>query len=67
MRQALLRDPTYKPALDAARAAALMRVIESPIDGELLTAANEEELRAAVRRHYQEHKPTPSPPTRRST
>jgi hypothetical protein len=34
-----------------------MRVIESPIDGELITAANDEELRAAVRRHYQENKP----------
>ncbi|HEX4625642.1 MAG TPA: hypothetical protein VH231_14405 [Solirubrobacteraceae bacterium] len=38
-----------------------MRVIESPIDGELLTAANEEELRVAVRRHYQEHKPDAVP------
>jgi hypothetical protein len=38
-----------------------MRVIESPIDGELITAANDEELRAAVRRHYQENKPDSLP------
>ena len=38
-----------------------MRVIESPIDGELITAANDEELRSAVRRHYQEHKPDAVP------
>ena len=38
-----------------------MRVIESPIDGELITAANDEELRAALRRHYQEVKPDSVP------
>ena len=58
--------PAARPDLQAGAGrgacnAALMRVIESPIDGELLTAANEEELRAAVRRHYQEHKPDAVP------
>ena len=38
-----------------------MRVIESPIDGELITAANDDELRAAVRRHYQANKPDAVP------
>jgi hypothetical protein len=38
-----------------------MRVIESPIDGELITAANDDELREAVRRHYQENKPDAVP------
>jgi hypothetical protein len=38
-----------------------MRVIESPIDGELITAANDEELRAAVRRHYELNKPEAVP------
>jgi len=38
-----------------------MRVIESPISGELITAANDDELRAAVRRHYEEHQPESVP------
>jgi hypothetical protein len=38
-----------------------MRVIESPIDGELITAANDDELRAAIRRHYELHKPEAVP------
>ena len=38
-----------------------MRVIESPIDGELITAANDEELREAVRRHFEQNKPDAVP------
>jgi hypothetical protein len=38
-----------------------MRVLESPIDGELITAANDDELRAAIRRHYELNKPEAVP------
>jgi hypothetical protein len=37
-----------------------MRVIESPMDGELVGAANDEELVRALLRHYErEHPDTP--------
>ena len=34
-----------------------MRVIESPVDGEVVSAATDEELIAALRRHIDDHHP----------
>jgi len=34
-----------------------MRVIESPVDGEVVSAATDEELVAALRRHIEDHHP----------
>lgn len=34
-----------------------MRVIESPIDGEVVSAASDEELVLALRRHIEQHHP----------
>ena len=34
-----------------------MRVIESPVDGEVVSAATADELVAALRRHIEEHHP----------
>jgi hypothetical protein len=38
-----------------------MRVIECDICGELISAANDEELRAAARRHYEARHPDAAP------
>jgi nicotinamidase-related amidase len=34
-----------------------MRVIESPVDGEVVSAATDDELIAALRRHIDDHHP----------
>jgi hypothetical protein len=34
-----------------------VRVIESPVDGEVVSAATDEELIAALRRHIDDHHP----------
>jgi hypothetical protein len=34
-----------------------MRVIESPVDGEVVSAATDDELVAALRRHIEDHHP----------